>query len=274
MVVYVESVFAENFALDSMLLYLAFRASKTPFLWRNLFLSATVGGIFALVYPFFNFPPFLSFTIKTCVGFLLCLLCFPPIKNKNRVGRYAFTCFFFFSFSFAFAGALLLFYQNFPRQNETYTIAQAPVALVLCSAVAFCLAVGWGIKKWYQKRAIHRFAYPCEVRRGEKRARAIGFLDSGNSATKNGVPVCFISPDIAYDLWGNELLLLQGYREEITVLTVSGEKTLPLLRGELQIQTPKGVFRAREVYFSPSAHIVSREYQILLQSNILEEQAL
>ena len=35
-----------------------------------------------------------------------------------------------------------------------------------------------------------------------KNIKVKGFYDSGNSAEKNGLPVCFVRPDICYDLWG------------------------------------------------------------------------
>ncbi len=267
MVVYVEYAFAENFALDMMLLYLSFRAAKVDFRWKKLLFSATVGAVFALCFPLLSLPDFLANCLKFLVGFLLCLLCF----DRFQWGRYAFTCVCFFFFSFAFAGAIFAVYNGFSRLENGYQIERAPVALVLCGGVGFVLFILSALKKFYQKRALHSHLYPCEIRYNTRAVNALGFLDSGNMATKNGIPVCFIAPDLSYDLWENELAFSNAdKREEITILTVGGEKTLPLFKGELKIQTPSGVFTRKEVYFSPSAHIVSREYKILLQSCILE----
>ncbi len=267
MVVYVEYAFAENFALDMMLLYLSFRTAKVKFRWKKLLFSATVGAIFALCFPLLSLPDFLANCLKFLVGFLLCLLSF----DRFQWGRYAFTCVCFFFFSFAFAGAIFAVYNGFSSLDNGYQINRAPVALVLCGGVGFVLFTLSAVQKFYQKRALHARLYSCEISNHTKKVSVLGFLDSGNTATKNGLPVCFVSLDISFELWENELAFSNAdKREEITVLTVGGEKTLPLFKGELKIQTPDGVFTRKEVYFSPSAHIVSREYKILLQSYILE----
>lgn len=267
MIVYVEYAFVENFVLDTMLLYLSFRAAKVDFKWKKLLFSAAVGAIFALLFPLLSLPDPLASFLKFFVGFLLCLLCF----DRFKWGKYAFVCVCFFGFSFAFAGAIFAVYNGFSHLENGYKIDQAPVALVLCGGVGFTLLTLSAMKKFYRKRALHSHLYPCKIRYNERSVNALGFLDSGNMATRNGLPVCFVSPDITYELWENELAFSNAVtREEITVLTVGGEKTLPLFKGELTIQTPDGVFERKEVYFSPSAHIVSREYKILLQSCILE----
>ena len=265
MTIYVEYALIENFLIDGMLLYLCLRGAKVNFKWKKLLFSAFVGAIFALVSPLLALPDFLSYLLKFAMGFLLCLLAFPRLKNKNDVGRYAMSCALFFLLAFAFAGAIFALYERFAFSDGGYQMQQTPVAIVLCFGVAFFIfSVQLG-KKIYKKQTIFRHVYDCAILCGKRRVAVLGFFDSGNLATVKGVPVCFLSPEIAFDIWESELLSPHG---EITVQTLGGEKTLPLFLGDLEIKKDGKLFRQKAVYFAPSAHMVSREYKLLLQANI------
>lgn len=267
MTVYIEYAFLENFLLDGMLLYLSLLALKVAFKWKNLVFSALVGAVFALVFPLLCLPFFWAYFLKFAVGFLLCLLAFPRIKNKNDIGRYALTCALFFFLSFSFAGAIFAFSSGFSFSGNGYQIEQTPFVFVLCAAIVFLIFVINGIKKLYKKRLAFRHIYDCAILFEQRRVAILGFLDSGNLATANGAPVCFLSPEIAFEIWKNELFSPHG---EITIQTLGGEKTLPLFTGDLEIRKNTEIFKRKGVYFAPSAHMVSREYKMLLQANIFD----
>ena len=267
MTVYIEYAFLENFLIDGMLLYLSLRALKVNFKWKNLLFSALVGAVVAIVFPLLSLPFFWAYFLKFAMGFLLCLLAFPRIKNKNNVGRYALTCALFFFLSFSFAGAIFAVYDGFSFSENGYQMEQTPFVFVFCAAIAFLIFVINGIKKLYKKRAIFRYIYDCAILYNKRRVAILGFLDSGNLATQNGLPVCFLSPEIAFELWESELLSPHG---EITIETLGGEKTLPLFSGDLEIRKNTEIFTRKGVYFAPSAHMVSREYKMLLQANIFD----
>lgn len=265
MTVYIEYALLENFLIDGMLLYLSLRAAKVPFKWKKLCFSALCGAVFALISPLLSLSLFLGYSLKFAVGFLLCLLAFPRIKNKNDIGRYAFTCAIFFLLSFALAGAIFALYNNFSFSGGNYQTEQTPFVFVLCSALAFLIFTINLLKKIYKKQTIFRHIYDCAILFEQRRVKLLGFFDSGNLATAKGAPVCFLSPEIAFEIWESELLSPQG---EITVQTLGGEKTLPLFLGDLEIKKDTQIFLKKGVYFAPSAHMVSREYKMLLQANI------
>ena len=56
MEIYIEYAFLENFLYDGGLLALAFFASKEKVRWGRIGLSATLGGVFALLFPFLQLP--------------------------------------------------------------------------------------------------------------------------------------------------------------------------------------------------------------------------
>lgn len=266
MVVYIEYAFLENFLFDCVLLYLSLKAVKEPIKPIKLFLSACVGSVFALVFPLLALPKLCAYFFKFSVGFLLCLLVVPELKTKKDRGRYAFTCICFFSFSFFFGGVILAFLQEFfPKKTPS----------LLVMACFACLGVGCvvAIEKFYKKRAVQRFIYDCFVGYGEKRIHLKGFLDSGNLARNKGLPVCFLSPEYFYELFSAEYLK-QGRQvlDEMQIQTINGTKTIPIYKGEIELFFG-GKRVKRVVYFGNATHILSKEYQVLLNGYLLEDEA-
>lgn len=269
MVVYVEYAFAENFLIDSTLLYLAFHAIKVPISKTRLIFAATVGAIVALVFPFMPFTGALELLFKGATGLLICLLAFGRLKTRNEVGRYALSVICFFGFAFAFAGGVFALSGDFAFENGSYKVFPVPASVILSCLLLFSFGCVRFIKKIYEKRALHGWIYDCFLLYGDKRLAKTGFLDSGNLAQKDGLPVCFVSPELIYELYGEKAW--GQVRDELAVCTLGGEKALPLYRGELEISTKEKTLK-KEVYFSPSARMISREYSILLHSRILEEE--
>ena len=268
MTVYIEYAFLQNFLLDGVLLWLSLQATKTPIKWAWLFFAALVGGIFAVLYPLLKLPNGLGTILKLSVGCLLCMLAFGKIKGKRAWKNYALFTALFFAFSFAFGGALLGMAQGKTLKNMQNVFT--PLGFALLTAIALFL-----IQKMYKKRALQRHIYDCKIISGEKSVMAQGFLDSGNAATKNGLPVCFLSPETVFELWGNEIIFGEKGRgqvcDEMQIVTMSGTRRVPLYKGGLEIKTERGTREIKEVYFALSANIISREYQILLHSRIFDQ---
>lgn len=265
MVVYIEYAFVWNFLLDATLLWLALRASKTPVRWGKLCLAAVCGATFALLFPLMRLSTFWAYILKFCVGFLLCLTVAPPIKNKKAGGRYAFICLFFFCFTFAFGGVLTAI----GGEEMGKGILLAVFALLSAITLFF-------VAKLYEKRVVEKCVYNCAIVYKQRHTATLAFYDSGNLASKNGTPVCFVSPDLAYDVWGDELAFANSEDggqvcDEMQIQTLGGVKKVRLFCAGLEIVTKEGIFRAEKVYFSPSANMLSREYKLLLNSRIFEE---
>lgn len=268
MVVYIEYAFLWNFLLDSVLLRLSLFAVRQKAKKLRLCFSALLGASFALIFPLLSLPIVLSFLLKFSVGALLCLVGFGRIKNKKEWGRYALSCTFFFAFTFAFGGAIVGVFGENPKKG------------IVLLAISFLTVVSLlFIKKLYERRAVTRYVYDCAIAYREKSLRVEGFYDSGNLATYNGLPVCFVSPDVFYELWGEEIAfskeeIPRGEMGEIALITVSGEKRATVRLGKLKMEVEKGKTVGKEVYFSPSKNMVLRDYKLLLHSRIFEEEVL
>ncbi len=263
MEIYVEYAFLENFLFDGVLLTLALKSARERLrLWRILG-GAVFGAVFAIVYPLLRLPSWLGYALKFSVGALLCLMAFGQVKTRKEWGRYAFTTVFFFIYAFGFGGVLLAVTENFNGDKAPSWFVMIGFAILSAVALFF-------VRKLYEKKRISRFLYDCRLLYKNKTVTAVGFLDSGNLAVKNGLPVCFLSPDLGYTLFGEEILEGGGQVcDEIKISTLGGEKTAPLYEGGIEIKT-NGEKRKRRVYFAVATNMLSREHKIILSSYIFE----
>lgn len=251
MEIYIEYAFLENFLFDGALLCLALYASKTKIKWWKVCISAALGAAFALLFPLLHLPDFLKTALKLAVGAMLCLVVTERLKTRKEWGRYALTCIFFYIFSFGFGGVLLGVYGSGERVASP---------LVFLGFGGLSLLSIWLVRKFYERRSVHKRIYPCKIFHGERCVETQAFLDSGNLAQKDGLPVCFLSPELFYELYGEEILEGRGQVcDEMAITTFAGEKRVRLYRGEIEIEKVK-----RAVYFSPSGNMIGREYKALL----------
>lgn len=269
MTVYFEYVFIENFCLDFTLLTLSFLLCKTKITWWKMVISAILGAGFALVYPLLLLPEILLIFLKIAVGFLLCLLPFPRIKNKKEWGKYALNAGVFFAVTFFYGGALTAFFSAiFPQKTPVFWVAIGFAVLSVCTVII--------TQKLYEKRKIFRWIYPCKISYLQRTVAALGYLDSGNLASKNGVPVCFLSPDLFYDIFGEEILLFNGKGgeqvcDEMVISTVSGDRKTRLILARLEVGISRREKVETEAYFAPSTNMINREYKLLLNAGIIRD---
>ena len=266
MEIYIEYALAENFLLDAMLLWLSLKAAKQKIIFWRIALASVLGAVFAVVFPLLDVGKAFAYILKFAVGILICLI---AVKGKG-IGRYALTALLFFGFSFALGGALLAVYSAFSieygKNENGYLTESVPVGMVLGGSFVFCVLAVALIKALYRRRALRRFVYPCKVTLGERSVKADGFLDSGNRAKVNGTPVCFLSPDLAFDLLDDKCMT-----EEMTIVTMSGETTIKIfLADSLEIYCGEKPNIIRKVYFAPSTNIRAREYKIILNAGVLD----
>lgn len=266
MEIYIEYALAENFLIDAMLLWLSLKAARQKIYFWRIALASALGAAFAVVFPLLPFGKTLAYILKFAAGILLCLV---AVKGKGA-GRYAITAALFFGFSFALGGALLAVYSAFSidytASDGGYLTESVPVGLVLSGCFVFAVCSVSLVRRLYRRRALRRFVYPCKVTLGGRSVKADGFLDSGNRAAQNGIPVCFLSPDLAFDLLGERVMT-----EEMSILTMSGETKVKIfLADSLEIYCGEKPNIISKVYFSPSVNIRAREYKIILNAAVLE----
>ncbi len=254
MVVYVEYVFLENMLLDFTLLLISLKAVKEKIRFFRLFCSAVLGGLFAVVFPFISINEGGRYALKLLFGAFMCILPFLPIKGKKEWGRYALCIISFYFCTFFFAGMLTFF-----KAEKFWIWIEFIFACVFFISAVFA---------FYQKRKKEKFLYPCRIFFGSKSANAVGYYDSGNLAFYQSLPVCLLSPELAYFLFDLEKLSTYDSMEKITIQTLGGNKRAPVFLGEILI---KGDKEKKKVYFAVVGNMVSREHKLILHSKILEK---
>ena len=275
MEIYIEYAFLENFFFDAVLLRLALYVGKRKPAWGKIVLSAVFGGIFALLFPFLNLSVFWGGVLKIAVGLTLCMPIAGALRTKKDWGRYTAIAAAFFALSFGFGGALMGVYGGFSLSaDRAFLLKETPHIIVFLGFAALSLLAVWLVKKAYVRRAVASHLFTCILIGKERRISAEGFLDSGNLAQKNGIPVCFLSPELIYELFGQDILFGEGKEwgqvcDEMKISTVTGERILPLYQGEIEVKRGKETVRKR-VYFALSSNMISREYKILLNARMFE----
>ncbi len=266
MEIYIEYALIENFLFDVTLLYLATKAARATTSLLRLIFSAIFGAVFALLFPLLYLPKILGFVLKLSVGFLLCLLAVKGIKTKKDRGRYALTCLFFFIFSFSFGGILLALTRDF-------FWGKVPSLLIIICFSLLTVFSCYLIKKLYAKKSVSAYVYECKISFKNRNLDVLGFWDSGNLARKNFLPVCFLTPELFYDLFEEEIFSKEMGQvcDEMQIQTVNGLKNIPLYLGEIEMKGINGAVK-KQVYFAPSKNIISREYSLLLPSSIFDEE--
>ena len=167
--------------------------------------------------------------------------------------------------SFVFAGGMYAFCSFF---GVDYAVGTGVFVGVPVGTVCACAVIlGWGMvvvsKKLYQRRNLARLIYPCELRKGDRQVRAEGYLDSGNLAKKNGVPICFVNAEVFFDLFG--VNAFDDGDDELKIATVTGEKKIKLfLLDELWIYSGKERNIVNKPYCAVSPALQGKEYGVLL----------
>lgn len=261
MEIYIEYAFLENFFVDGTLLFLSLVAGKQKIVWRKVFFSAVLGAAFAVAFPLVPLPAVCMQILKFSLPFLLCAVA--AEKGKGR-GRYALTVLLFYAFSFAFAGLLTGVLGAFDVEYFTLEyggiLTSIPVGALFAALVAFASLCFYGVSRLYRLRATHEHILPCEVQGEKGCVCTLGYIDTGNTAQYQGLPVCFITPDLFYDLFG-----LNAKCEKTAIRTLAGEKTV-VVKKALRVKIGRGKKKGllEGAYLSPSAVLIGREYKLLL----------
>lgn len=253
MTVYIEYAFLQNFLFDGLLTWLSLRVARVkPRVWRLICASA-FGGIFALVYPFLTLNSVGLFLLKTAVALGITWMAYGRIKTAKDRGRYALSTVFFFVFTFVFGGVMVYF-----GVESGWGVLFSFVGLTAVSVLV--------IRALKKRAALRRYTYSCKVTFKGRTVDADGFFDSGNGTEKFGVPVCFLSPDLAFDLFDG----FEKNAEKLKITTLAGEKETRLYLAHLKMYDGQNLLFKGDVYFAPSVNMIRKEYKLLLNRALME----
>lgn len=280
MEIYIEYALAENWILDTTLLYLALKTVRLPVVKIRIFLSAACGALFATFFPLLRLTGFFSFAVRYAFGAILCLVAVRSHSMKN----YLLVVLFFYLYTFALGGALLGVY-NFFRLEYTasgrYIVSQTPVAVVLIGACGFFLLMVKLISALYHKYGRKKLLYLCEINLNGVKISGTGLLDTGNSLLLDGVPVCLLDKDDAA-VFLEELnrenleksprkLSDESPIKKIKIKTATGEGELIAFFANLKIYSEDEKNIIDKVYFAVAPVALGNGYQIILHPQLFKE---
>lgn len=180
MIVFVETVFIENFVIDLFLLWLTKKSLNQKVLWQNLFVSASFGAVFVLLVSKLWGFGFWTVLLKIFGAFLMCVaidFSFKQIFQKMLL---------FVFYTFCFGGLLIAVCWLFNLQTNfsSGTILGAggiSLGLILVMFFAFLALCVFLLKKFYQKQHLNKFCYDLKLVILGQTFNLKGFLDTGNT---------------------------------------------------------------------------------------------
>jgi hypothetical protein len=117
------------------------------------------------------------------------------------------------------------------------------------------------VRRNAQKR---RLRYACKITNGEKSVTTYGLLDTGNSLTFRGQPVCLLDGSLAQALGG------LAATEQMLVRTATGESVLKIFSAAIEIYSEGEKNILDRVYFAVGGSL-GGEYGVILQPQIFKE---
>lgn len=227
MVVYWEYAFAENFAVDALLLVLSLSVAHAKMHVGNVLFASGVGAAEAIVFPLINLPTWAAYAVKFAGGLLIAVLA----VRKGKFRTYCTASGAFFFLTFALGGLLTALYSFFGAHYEEgtgYIIEQYPIGLAIALIGFFFVSVFFLGKRFYRYRHEVRNLYACELENGGRSVKLEGLADTGNCLEYGGSGVCVVSPEILFALFGAKPPAIG----RMTVGTVNGVREAYVFRAE------------------------------------------
>lgn len=260
MQVYAEYAFIENFCMDFSLLYCAKAATKNSCTYRRLALSASLGALFAIVFPLMKISGFWAIAVKIFSGAALCAVA----GKYTRFSGYIKFAAVFAGATFLTGGALIAFFSLSGISyagGSGYILSSVPVGIPLFCAVTLGIIIRKVAKKIYSSRRAGEFS--CIVKMGGKQVECVGFYDSGNKVYYGGAPVSIIPRHVA-----EKIIDKDGIKTFVDIHTVAGKGSIPVFRADSLII--KEGQKQREIRGANLAIAPDRIRKIVLHSDISE----
>ena len=195
MVYYVEYVFAENFLIDFILLYVTGKLLKKIIIYRRLIIASVLGAVYVILTAYIGREFMTYFIVKFSVSVLMIIIAYDSKGIKANI-RAVLS---FYITSLLMVGIITaLYYLDYDR--------------LTVNAIVFSLFVGYAalhfffreIKSKMEKQSYMR-SVTLNINNKSKLLRA--YIDTGNELTDpiSGKPVIVVSIDSIKHMLGNEL---------------------------------------------------------------------
>lgn len=240
MTVYVEYAFLDNFTMDCLLLFFACVTLKISFKWWRMALGAFVGTVCALATVYVS--GFWSYVAKAACLFLMCVTTVG--FGKKLFWHILLTLAYTFVMGGAIVGIFNLLKVQYVNGDGLYYNMPVPLFVYFLGVALVCFLTYSLTVFVRQTKKIAPYLKKVQVFL-QKPYTVTGFCDSGNTATCDGLPVCFVTKKFGnvQEFFAQKMLCKQTRRVEVATLT--GAKEVVAVQTELQVeQTSYKVFLA------------------------------
>lgn len=233
MTVYIELVFADNFAVTFLLAKLSYRFLQIRAKVLRMIIASLLGATAALLSPLIC-GVFLTIFFKLVCGVVISLILFCP---KNIVKRFLI----FFILTFAFGGCIFAvgyFVHGSVRKALTEPFFGIPIGLSLLLCYIMYVIVKVLLGKMLKRRDMRCYLYDAEIKLFGESVRCKAFLDSGNRLydESSGLPIVVASIGTLSNVLSDEMItkLLTGKLSDfdgahyVNYATLGGKARMPV----------------------------------------------
>jgi stage II sporulation protein GA (sporulation sigma-E factor processing peptidase) len=193
MTIYIEYVILDNLVIDLLILNLTKTALKLQVKKINLFLSALLGVVVALISPLLSV--WLNILCKIILALAMVYVAFLPKKIKQFLIDLLVFLIITFLFGGACFGAFYLLNIEITNQLNFYYSLEIPLGLILLIVVLCFYCCKNLFMHFYKKQRTEKFMYDAQLTANGNSIKIKAFLDSGNVLTDsvNLQPVVLIN---------------------------------------------------------------------------------
>lgn len=210
MVIYIECVLLNNFAIDCLIAYISLLTLKRKINVFRVFISSLIGAIYALFSPLIEFKG--DIAVKILLAFIMCLIMAKVLNIKKL-----FTLFFtFLLYTFLFGGAIVGLMNMWQPFRETMSNpSNINIGLISTMFIIFLIFSRKILQILQKKHLSEGNVKEVIINKDKKIIREKAYYDSGNTLYYKGIyPVIVIDESLKKE---------SKAVGEINVTTICGE---------------------------------------------------
>ena len=241
MTLYAETVFIENFMIDTALLTAVNRTLHAQTAWRRKLLGAMFGALFAALTPVISLSPTAFFALKVAVGGAISKC---GVKTRGKK-RFALSYLLFLGYTFLLGGTVI------GAANLTFGTSVLPYHISSALFFSLCYLLFCALKTALLSakkiNALSSFYYDVTFFCQAKRHTCRAYFDSGNHLQAQAQIPVFVGGKSLF----SRLLTPQsvGKLQTFSAHTAAGENSLPMLPvTQVEIRQGGRVYRLDKAY--------------------------
>lgn len=195
MVYYVEYIFAENFLIDFILLFITGKLLKKTIIYRRLIISSVLGAVYVILTAYIGREFMTYFIVKFSVSVLMVMIAY----DSRGIAANLRTIIAFYITSLLMVGIITaLYYLDYDKLT---------VNAIVCSIFMGYAALHFFFKEIKAKFEKHNYMRKVEITVNNKSKILRAYIDTGNELTEpmSGKPVIVANMECIKNLLSKEL---------------------------------------------------------------------